>query len=1195
MEIVKKFAVLLFFTFVSLSYATPQINWVMHYPERVKINTTITIITNVTDVDNDIRNVTLNIISPVKETIEMVKVQNDVYEVNYTPTLAKNYIYYISAIDYANNTNTSDNYTFSCVETIEIPVSVKIAAMCCGAYSFIYAPDKVSHNQTIILLAIFENCGNVYEEANASIWITGPNGSIVKQPSFTELGRLPPFGEATFYDIWYTDQRPFGKYKAWFKTHFLAEENLGYNLSYSWDELNQTANCTKIGENLYRCEKLIGTFTSYVPESEYSVSTVNVSNASIENQKENTTAKFGVLDTIEQKYYIYTFVLENCSDYCYACFGNKSSVNQNLCAYSLEYSGIKEKSLINYSESEVFLINSITNNGTEVNLSKVIKLVTIKKTVSTCYVNDSNAICNVTLYCEGDLIAVREFEITKLVPEKVYGKSKIVLIRENPPSIFQNLSCNETNLDGCSGFESRLIIYNEGGREAKNITIFDEVRIENLNATPLAFSCEDGTVFKCVECKYKFEIENLEYRTVNNTLFINASLSSYENLKNLSAQVLVNDSWIYCGSFQNNSKFLFSCENSTIFRFKFTDKFKHSYYSKVYFTNLTPNLSVNITLVDRTVEIKPLDISFTENATFDVILTVFTENGTERYNLTRYTLNNETFYYSLSPGEYSFLLKLINSTGVYYSKIFYFYNDCFISDNIRFMIYSQLPLAPNSYDIIRYRLTPPVNKQVYNTTSYIFVANGTHEGMSIEESDPFYNPEESKIIALNDTFPFYYTVELSENVLSQERTFPTNKTVRFYVKFYSLSGRGKTNTSFIITIKVPFTISNCSIENAKNYSCYIDGQKNLLKINGSYIKPHGEYFTVSFSGYTLNESVYLLPINKTVNGITESYLPGMFLKSLRIFEKYLPQPYPVTQPQPQPRPTPREIPKEKPVEKLAEGVIKIVLRPLNQTVYGYQEEWTPVMFEIENVGSTPVTNITILPILPEGWEVKEALVSFLNVSEKVNRTVFIKPSYLISPAKYAVPTKALYKNKTLDITYFWFIVLPGRNLTRIEIVESPLIIGLDSNKNFSIPVLIKNAGIKPLTGIFLRLENVEQCIEWQSSSTGTLENGEVKNFYIFVKTKTGPAKCSATLIVGSNEKAYAFAPMKIDVLPPPLLFISLPFSAMIGIVSMIILFIELHRMKKGAEVKLGIVLPFLVLIALAIYFVLWYLKIVPLV
>ncbi|MDY6773935.1 MAG: NEW3 domain-containing protein, partial [Candidatus Nanohaloarchaea archaeon] len=279
------------------------------------------------------------------------------------------------------------------------------------------------------------------------------------------------------------------------------------------------------------------------------------------------------------------------------------------------------------------------------------------------------------------------------------------------------------------------------------------------------------------------------------------------------------------------------------------------------------------------------------------------------------------------------------------------------------------------------------------------------------------------------------------------------------------------------------------------------------------------------------------------------------------------------------------------------GPVKINLRPVNETVKGPQGKLTPVSFTVENIGGSVASNITIEPEPGGGWEVRPARVDSLQPNETVNRTVFLRPSATTPPATYAVPTRAVSpENKSLDLTYFRFQVVPGNNLSRIRIAESPPEISLKSEGEISIPILVRNTGKKPLTGVKARLQNVGNCLRSQDSNTVELGTGEEKTVTLTVSTAQGPSQCLSTLIVSSDQDAYAISRMKLDVRPPAaLLPAQLPLIPILTAILIAAVFLLIVFGGRGRRTRLSAYAAMAVLILLTAYLAASYFGYVPLI
>ncbi len=239
------------------------------------------------------------------------------------------------------------------------------------------------------------------------------------------------------------------------------------------------------------------------------------------------------------------------------------------------------------------------------------------------------------------------------------------------------------------------------------------------------------------------------------------------------------------------------------------------------------------------------------------------------------------------------------------------------------------------------------------------------------------------------------------------------------------------------------------------------------------------------------------------------------------------------------------------------------IKPIEREINGTQGVFIASIFNITNIGNVPADNITLIPIVPEGWEYKTALVSYLNVSETTNRTIFVKPPYT-AMGKFAIPVKAVRGNLTLDIDYFWLNVIKAVNVSVLEIVEVPKVIQMGPNSNVTVPILLRNIGKVRLHDIMGRLENGELCIDhYHFTSITLLDPDEVKASYLTIRSKGKPTRCPATIIFGSREEAYAFSDVEIIVTPPPPLIPAIP---KINLLLVLLIFAAiLFAARKGKE------------------------------
>jgi uncharacterized membrane protein len=274
--------------------------------------------------------------------------------------------------------------------------------------------------------------------------------------------------------------------------------------------------------------------------------------------------------------------------------------------------------------------------------------------------------------------------------------------------------------------------------------------------------------------------------------------------------------------------------------------------------------------------------------------------------------------------------------------------------------------------------------------------------------------------------------------------------------------------------------------------------------------------------------------------------------------------------------------------------IAVEIEPFERHQTGYRGVWLPAVFNVTNIGNYPVDNITLLPIVPDGWEYHTAFVTYLNVNETVNRTIFVKAPYDADLTTYVIPVKAIRGNATLDIDYYWLELKIMLNRTLLELVEVLRIININPNSEITVPALIRNVGEIKLTNIFARLENSELCLEsFTFDPIDVLDPNETQTLSMHLKSKGVPTECKATLIVGTEEGAYAFEDVDIIVLSPPPLLPAPPdlllLILLLIIIDGILIAIKRARERRGRDVRmLGYIIYLLsAIVVILILYVFW--------
>lgn len=502
------------------------------------------------------------------------------------------------------------------------------------------------------------------------------------------------------------------------------------------------------------------------------------------------------------------------------------------------------------------------------------------------------------------------------------------------------------------------------------------------------------------------------------------------------------------------------------------------------------------------------------------------------------------------------------------------------------------PLRPRHYQILEYEFVPARNRSIYtlaNASFYQFNASvsfidnsprGGGANFTTYENDPYYNPPQSKRMFIRNVPAFNYDISVHSNGSWDRRDFFTDEETEFNLTVYSITGSAQTPEAWSARIPILnyWTITSCTPP--AGYSCLIGPSQ--LTLSGPITPASMSSLLFRFTANVSMETFYHLPVNKSLGGGQyEEYVPGLFVMTRELMTRVINQTQNITEPQPEPLPQPQPQPEEeKEKEKEVEVEVEIEvpfnvtepelemavdIKPIEREINGTQGMFVPAVFNVTNIGNVPADNITLIPIVPEGWEYKTAFVSYLDVGETTNRTIFVKPPYTVS-GKFAIPVKAIRDDVTLDIDYFWLNVIKAVNVSVLEIVEAPKTIILGPNSNLTVPILLKNIGKVRLHDIVGRLENAEMCLQTYSFTSVTIiDPQEVKSSYLTIRSRDKPYKCPATIIFGSREEAYAFSDVMIIVTPPSPL---IPSISNLNLVLLLLIFAGvLWSARKGKERK----------------------------
>ena len=402
----KEILLLLFFLFNPVIGANVTV-W--NSPVYTYLGEYIDIYANITGIN--ITNVSINITTPFNNTSAymMTKINNTtLYYYNYSIPQNTSYLgtysYFIYFFDNGTYQNSSINYFFVVQEyniTNKINITVQVVPTCMATIARFIPFDtqkKYYQNQSLPVLVYFENTGNIiltYKHFYLSIenstddiiWSVDGEGYPKGNISVGDIG--------FYWNYWDTDMNPLGNYTAIAVVEY-ASFLTSQQVQISFSVLESTTNCTQNG-TYWICISYRESCGDYITSETYKINTTQISSTTLSNQKNGTSGKEGIGEINNTQYRAFSFILDNCDDYCYACLSNDlDSSTVNLSEEDCAYEG---NEIPNYN----FSVETIEPNGTYVEYGvRQERCKSIKITYNcTLLADNKTANCTQTVECSG--------------------------------------------------------------------------------------------------------------------------------------------------------------------------------------------------------------------------------------------------------------------------------------------------------------------------------------------------------------------------------------------------------------------------------------------------------------------------------------------------------------------------------------------------------------------------------------------------------------------------------------------------------------------------------------------------------------------------------------------------------------------------------------------------------------------------
>jgi hypothetical protein len=102
------------------------------------------------------------------------------------------------------------------------------------------------------------------------------------------------------------------------------------------------------------------------------------------------------------------------------------------------------------------------------------------------------------------------------------------------------------------------------------------------------------------------------------------------------------------------------------------------------------------------------------------------------------------------------------------------------------------------------------------------------------------------------------------------------------------------------------------------------------------------------------------------------------------------------------------------------------------------------------------------------------------------------------------------------------------SISALNISEAPQDIRFEINSNYTVPVLLRNAGDEDLENVDIELQNTENCGNYTAETVESIAAGESASVSVAFKTSEQLEECQATIVASSDSGSFAFSEMTVQ-------------------------------------------------------------------
>ena len=230
-----------------------------------------------------------------------------------------------------------------------------------------------------------------------------------------------------------------------------------------------------------------------------------------------------------------------------------------------------------------------------------------------------------------------------------------------------------------------------------------------------------------------------------------------------------------------------------------------------------------------------------------------------------------------------------------------------------------------------------------------------------------------------------------------------------------------------------------------------------------------------------------------------------------------PEPGSTVQPEPEPQPS-----------------LSLNMETLNVSYTTGKNTFKEIGLNVENYADL-LEQVQLTPQVGDvegDWNVRSATLGQIGSQQSLNTSVFLQPGENVPAGNYRIPVMArLTSGRSLDVEYIDIEVTEQILESNLSILESPQVLELQRNSSTQIPVLLENSGNRKLENVSLQAQNLNQCVNVERPDPVEMPVNDTNSQSLVLRAGGNLETCQGLIIASSDSGAYAFANIRVEVVP----------------------------------------------------------------